>query len=279
MLSFKILVLAIFTKFTSQELVWEQIVPAQNSILPQARRNAAIGYHAKENTIYIFGGMLKENEQPLKDVYKFDLDQKNWQIVNNPSKIDARYSTVFGSRGDYMYVATGEGIDSSRKKTSFEDIWRFNFASESWEELSSDLKPKNRYSAAGGIHEDDSTFLITHGYGDDELFSDTFSYNTESLASTRGWDEASSGSNNYNPKHPHGRFEHSGAMVSKNILVLFGGCLTGQGTGGPCPSDDSWTFDKSTNEWSELNRCSAPKTSSAMARLPKQNSTDRKSVV
>ena len=48
---------------------------------------------------------------------------------------------------------------------------------------------------------------------------------------------------------------------------------SGQGTGGPCPSDDSWIYNKASNEWSELNRCSSPKISPAMARLPSRNTS------
>ena len=60
-----------------------------------------------------------------------------------------------------------------------------------------------------------------------------------------------------------------------SFLVHF----SGQGTGGPCPSDDSWTFDKSSKEWTELNRCATPKVSSAMALLPLGNSTEEKVVL
>lgn len=222
MQAFKIVVLVTFVTFTSQELVWEEITP-KNPFKPRERRDSAIGYHAAEDTIYIFGGMA-ENKQPLKDMYKFNLGTQTWENINNLN-VEARFGTVFGSRGDFMYVATGQGLDSTSKQKFYDDIWRFQFSNKSWEELSSKLKPKHRYSAAGGIHESDSTFFISHGFGDDEPFSDSFSYDTDKPATTRGWEELFSGTNNYDPRYPHARFQHSSIMVSESKLVLFGGCL------------------------------------------------------
>jgi hypothetical protein len=122
-----------------------------------------------------------------------------------------------------IYLA---GFDSSGKSTYYDDFWRFHFPTSKWEEMSSNSnKPKKRSSASGGIHEDDSSFVLSHGANDDDQFSNTFSYDIDQPASTRAWEEIYSGTNNYNPIYPHARYQQAGSMVSKDKLLLFGGCL------------------------------------------------------
>ncbi|CAB3990129.1 ferric-chelate reductase 1 [Paramuricea clavata] len=265
--------LALIIKPTWQELVWEELTTKSGSISP--RRDAAIAYQESEDAVYIFGGKSVKNRALDNNMYKFDLNTKIWTVqINNRDVPNARFSMVYGTKGNYFYIATGEDIDSSGKSTYYDDFWRFHFPTSKWEEMSSNNnKPKKRSSASGGIHEDDSSFVLSHGSNDDDKFSNTFSYDIDQPASTRAWEEIHSGTNNYNPSYPHARYQQAGLMVSKDKLLLFGGCLSGQGTGGPCPSDDSWTYDKASNEWSELNRCSSPKISPAMARLPSGNTS------
>lgn len=105
----------------------------------------------------------------------------------------------------------------------YDDIWRFHFKTKKWEELKTNTtKPKNRYSASGGISEDDPLFILSHGANDNEQFSNTFSYDTESR---NGWEEINTGTNNYNPIYPHARYKQAGKMVTKDKMLLFGGCL------------------------------------------------------
>ena len=102
--------MALFIKPTCQELVWEEIIPKTNSRIPTSRRDAAIGYHESEDAIYVFGGKSAKN-QPLKKMFKFDLNTKIWTEVAQLDRKDLkdRFSMVYGSKGDYFYIATGEG--------------------------------------------------------------------------------------------------------------------------------------------------------------------------
>ena len=49
---------------------------------------------------------------------------------------------------------------------------------------------------------------------------------------------------------------------------MFGGCLTGGGTGGPCPSGDSWMYNVEDGDWEQLPSCASPRTRSTMAMAP-----------
>lgn len=50
------------------------------------------------------------------------------------------------------------------------------------------------------------------------------------------------------------------------MLLSASYCRGGTG-GGPCPTDDTWFFNDTTNSWVELNRCITPRVWSKMAPL------------
>ncbi len=96
--------LALFIKSSCQDLVWEELMPKSGI----SRRDAAIGYDTNEDAVYIFGGMSAKNK-PVNDMFKFDLNTKIWTPITQIG-IKARFGMVYGSRGDYFYIATGEGM-------------------------------------------------------------------------------------------------------------------------------------------------------------------------
>ena len=57
-------------------------------------------------------------------------------------------------------------------------------------------------------------------------------------------------------------------MISPDELIIFGGCLSGGMTGGPCPSSDSWLFSYIKNRWEKIDASNiAPRSYSSMASL------------
>ena len=118
------------------------------------------------------------------------------------------------------------GFESNGDATFHDDLWRFHFPTKRWQELNSNLaKPKKRSSASGGMHDSDLSFILSHGANDDDKFSNTFSYDLDKPILSRGWEKINTGTNNYNPSHPHARYQQAGTMVTKDKLLIFGGCL------------------------------------------------------
>lgn len=67
---------------------------------------------------------------------------------------------------------------------------------------------------------------------------------------------------------PHGRSFASSTMISPDEMLVFGGCLSGSFSGGPCPSSDSWLFSYMNRNWERVESCClAPRTYSAMASI------------
>ena len=57
-------------------------------------------------------------------------------------------------------------------------------------------------------------------------------------------------------------------MISPDELIMYGGCLSGAFSGGPCPSSDSWIYTYSKNRWERIDStCMSPRMWSAMASL------------
>lgn len=66
---------------------------------------------------------------------------------------------------------------------------------------------------------------------------------------TAAWTLLHDNINPYNPRGPHSRCLGAGTVTKDSEIVLFGGCLTGGKSGGPCPSNDGWVFDQD-KRWS-----------------------------
>ncbi|KAK3103739.1 hypothetical protein FSP39_021480 [Pinctada imbricata] len=282
------------------QLEWVQI-PDRGANSPQVRRDAAIGYHRDSVTgnerIIIFGG----RPEPMDDTWIFDLTTETWTEITTTPKPAARYSMVYGMSGDYFYITTGEGPN----KIFYNDIWRFNMSSLEWEALPPEpsgqrllqweelqaqprpyhisvsnwrllsgdtYRPQARYGAAGGIYPGSTKLYLHQGFSSERYFDlhvyDTVQGKWEAVFCPKGCTP-------YNPSYPHARCLHAGTMTAEDEFSMFGGCLTGGGTGGPCPAGDSWIYNGRSMDWEELAGCATPRTYASMAMLPVQNGQRR----
>lgn len=275
------LILLLLVPFASAKLKWRQISAKSDSDqFPAPRRDSSIGFIRAANQLVIFGGKGSEN---FGDTWTFDLTYKNW--TKWPETKDGaggfipekRFSMVYGAAGNFFYISTGEYSGSPR--TFFNDIVQFDYLKKSWRKLgeNSNVKPETRYGSAGGIFDDGSGkngFYVTHGFSGTR-YSNTLKFDLDE----EEWEEKFSGSNNYNPNYPHSRCLHAGTMTKPDELVMYGGCLGGGSTGGPCPSKDNWKFDATKAEWTRLEECSTPRIYPAMAMLPPLNGSERRAVL
>ncbi|XP_021360756.1 kelch domain-containing protein 4-like isoform X1 [Mizuhopecten yessoensis] len=274
-----LLVLVLLT-CTNGQLEWQEI--ASPVLSPDPRRDAGLGYDASRNQLVLFGGRPGTKD----DTWIFNISSGTWRSVNTITHPAARFSFVSGLQGDYFYVSMGEGLD----RLFYNDIWRFSLVTETWEELPAQKKPDHlsasqwdektmatmpeaRYGAAGGIHSQGSSLFVHQGFSTRRYF-DTFSYNVLN----QSWSAeycAGSVCNPYNPSYPHARCLHAGAMAAPHQLVVFGGCMSGGLTGGPCPSGDSWIYNSQTNSWTRIDGCPTPRVYGTMAAIPSSDGSRR----
>lgn len=245
-------------------LEWSQ-VPASGT-LPSARRDMAFGYFQAQNKLVVFGG---RGGPITNDTWVFDFVAGSWSDVSGATRPGARFSMVYGVVGTHLYVTTGEGPG----KIFYNDVWRFDVTSNTWSQVSTTgTPPRTRYGAAGGVYPGSTLLYVSLGFAGERFF-DTFVLDT----STNQWSTrfCEGYCHPYTPTYPHARCLHSGSVVDADRLVIYGGCLSGGETGGPCPSGDSWIFRNSEQEWTQLPDCASPRTYSSMALLPEVNGQKR----
>lgn len=256
------------------QLRWQRLLGCNTPSSPSPRRGVVIGYDVTRNQLVIFGG----RPGPKHDTWIFNVTLGTWKEVVSPIHPPARYGAVGGVSGDYFYIATGEGDNAEY----LNDIWRFDLQSETWKELPAQQRPSyisiaswtnltktsyrpgKRHGAAGGIYPGGGALFLSQGFSDVRYFC-TFTYDVNNM---KWYKEFGRGNHPYNPTYPHARRYHAGAVISDDELVIFGGCLTGGRTGGPCPSGDSWLYDRRRRYWRKLESCPAPRLHASMAALP-----------
>lgn len=262
-------------------LTWHKL--RRGSVVPSDRRDAGIDYDPICDFVLLFGGR-QTKDVVLDDTWIYDVNQSVWEPVMVHTHPPARHSFVSSVSQSYFYVAMGEG----RSGLYYSDVWRFDIINMTWEELPSQRRPpyispadwltlpSNNYTpaprggAAGGIYPGAAHLYVSHGYNGSYV-QDTVVYDLIHQA----WDKDYSRGDCalscevYNPYLPHPRSEHAAVLIGPRLFLIFGGCLSGGGSGGPCPSSDSWLYDGVHKEWRQVNSdCIPPRTHAAMSMLP-----------
>ena len=222
----KTLIFLLLVNVASSKLTWRLISAKNDSdLFPSPRRDSSIGFLRTTNQLVIFGG--KDSGGNLDDTWIFDLGTSSWRRLDNLDPVPhKRFSMAYGAARNSFYISTGEYSGSPR--TFFNDIWQFDLTTTSgtWRRLDDDnskVRPEVRYGSAGGILDDDKEktgFYITHGFSGTR-YSNTFKFDFDKGE----WEEKFTGSNNYDPKYPHSRCLHGGAVTNPDELVMYGGCL------------------------------------------------------
>ena len=133
MLSTAILLSLVCSSYGADKtLVWEELSALTINPL-QRRRDMAIGYSKSQDSIFIYGGKGSVG-MILNDFFKFNLKTKQWTKLKTPP-INSRIRAVFGSRGNFMYIAAGEAIDTLTNTTTyFNDLWNYDFLNSDWKQ-------------------------------------------------------------------------------------------------------------------------------------------------
>ncbi|KAK7098388.1 hypothetical protein V1264_002699 [Littorina saxatilis] len=241
--------------------------------VPPGRRDAVLGYDVTRNQLILFGG----TPGPLNDTWIYNVANNEWREVNTSGAPNppARYAAVGGVSGGYFYLAMGKGPHD----VYYNDVWRLDLAgTERWEMLpvapqttpaqqdnsSQPYSPPGRAFTTGGIYVTGSRLYVSLGTNDDMRTKYTFAYDVVSNL----WFKEDEGCNLYDPRCPHPRYLHSGVMTGSEEFVVFSGCLSGEGSAGPCPSHDAWRYDGQAKTWTQLDNCPTPRLYGTMAMLP-----------
>ncbi|CAF1432008.1 unnamed protein product [Rotaria sp. Silwood1] len=153
------------------------------------------------------------------------------------------------------------------------DSWFLSYATKSWQQTQTSQYGRGFGSAAATPYSSGLPRII-YSMGK----SREWMYSTVETSSqvTSGFNPIGAGQgaiimydlSSFNPSYPHARYGHSTTLLTDNHLLLYGGCLSGYGKGGPCPSTDTWLLHIDRGHWERLWECPTTKTGAAMVTLP-----------
>ncbi|UJR13698.1 hypothetical protein I4U23_000709 [Adineta vaga] len=230
--------------------------------------------------LYIFGGFgiqgSSQNYNPYMAYgssglpgYKKSPAVKTKRSPNVMNRQNYNNMNMNTGYGNYRY--NDDRIDENYYP--MQDAWFLNYMSKSWQETQRSQYGRGLGSAAASPYSSGIPRVIySMGKSRDWLYSTvettgqvTSGYNQYSggQAATIMYDLSS-----YSPAYPHARYGHSTTLLTDNHLLLYGGCLSGYGKGGPCPSKDTWLLHLDRGHWERLWECPTTKTGAAMVTLP-----------
>jgi hypothetical protein len=188
-----------------------------------------------------------------------------------------------------LYVACGRGwLDEY-----FSDMWMYDFSKDEWRHMDQthiSLVPEARHGSFGGMYAGyermtssnvnvnvndnnniNSNFYLAHGSSQFLMHETMYAYIFTDALGLRGiWERLYTDflAGPYGLTYPHAREFASSAMLSEDELLVFGGCLSGGLSGGPCPSRDSWVYSYANSRWHKVDSgCVSPRRHGAMAAL------------
>lgn len=202
---------------------------------PSARFDGTIAYDPSARRIYLFGG---EDTSPRNDLWTYSLSERRWEEVpltgpRPPARLGQTLVYDSGRRRLVVFGGQASGF--------FSDVWAFDIAQGSWQQLSPDnAGPSRRYGHSAIYDAARNRMVISHGFTNSGRFDDTWAFDF----ATNSWRDVSPSG-----LRPLRRCLHHAVLdATANQMYLYGGCASGAG---PCPLGDLWSFDLTTNRWTE----------------------------
>ncbi|CAF0727358.1 unnamed protein product [Adineta ricciae] len=239
--------------------------------------------------LYIFGGFGTEGSSVYYNPYlSLGANQQtpnynyatppnfvqNPVLMNNPDFINnPNYNPLSGTGYNKVDNYVNNDDRSDENYYPLQDAWFLSYASKTWLQTQTSQYARGFGSAAASPYATTAPkVLYTMGKSRVGMYSivETIGEGTSGLSQTGTTQSAiiMYDMPSLSPAYPHARYGHSTTLLTDNHLLLFGGCLSGYGKGGPCPSKDTWLLQIDRGHWERLGECPTTKTGAAMVTLP-----------
>lgn len=204
---------------------------------PAPRIDGTIAYDQAGRIVFLFGGSADVDKN---DLWAYSLAQRRWtELQPEGDRPPARlgHTTIFDASRRRLIVFGGQATGF------FSDTWAYEIDRNQWRRLAADgAGPSRRYGHSAIYDAARDRMIISHGFTNAGRFDDTWSFD---LASNTWRDISPSGGGRPLRRCLH----HAVADPANNQMLLYGGCASGAG---PCPLGDLWSFDLTSNRWTEL---------------------------
>lgn len=209
------------------------------STSPMSRHSHVMVFDSTNEVIVLFGGY--NGTSPSSDTWVFNCASEIWTEVTPEMSPPDRMSQamVYDSVNEKVLLFSGYGPDGP----FVDDTWAYDYATNTWEEMSPAVSPHARYGAAYAFDEVNESMIIFGG-NSNGYFSDTWSY--QYLVDT--WIELAP------TTHPQPlKWSSMTYDPTNQKSILFGGDI-----GYPLVSNETWIYDSTSNEWVEREPVNTP---------------------
>ena len=238
------------TDFTGEAYAWnsdcgdfERLADAPS---PRGRYAAATD---GEGRWILHGGRMREGDSGnytlFEEVWAYTFATDTWELLAEDGGPGKRTSHVAAVADGKFIVYGGNSSANGGSYTVHKDVWAFDLATNTWEEIEYSGNPKNRLFAGADISAD-GTRLYVYGGGDENAFFGPFLgdlrvFNLE----TSDWSKLHDGTGD-------APVDRIGAELivddARNRLLMFGGHDSGE-LGN---TNQLWAFDLSSKTWTEV---------------------------
>ena len=212
---------------------WTRLTP---SPAPSPRGGVSMAYDAVADRMVLFG---KYDFSYAQETWTFDSGANRWTEQDPAASPSARvyYGITFDSVHDRV-VLFGGGRD-----TVLGDLWTYDHVLDDWAQMHPSSGPPPRYWHAMAYDSAHGEIVLFGGYSEGYFLNDTWTYN---FTANRWTDMDPSTA-------PSRRYGHGMAYDSSlGKVVLFGGA------GYDGDLNDTWAYDRSTNEWTNMSPPASP---------------------
>ncbi len=240
--AFRTLLLALAAALGASAQPLSYSLLAAEGTKPGARFDGTIAYDRDGRRIFLFGGA---GPGTLNDLWVYSLAQRRWTELRPEGELPrARFghTLLFDPMRARLVLFGGQGSGF------FSDTWSYDLAGNRWQRLAADgAGPSRRYGHSAVHDAARDRMIVSHGFTDAGRFDDTWAFD---LANNT-WRDVSPSSG-----RPLRRCLHHAVMdAASNQMLLYGGCASGFG---PCPLGDLWSFDLTSNRWTEISTPARP---------------------
>ena len=233
---------------------WTKKAPV---ISPCPRYAPAMTYDSNKKKTVLFGGIkcweCDECGDLYDDTWIYDVITDTWIEKYPTTKPDARtdHSMVYASDKKKVVLFGGQSYESSRSSYPiyYDDTWLYDLSTNTWIEVDAGDVPSARSGHKMVYDSKNNKVVLFGGYYESEsgssIYDDTWVYDVASETWTEMDTEIS----------PPERAWHDMVYASAtNQIILFGG----DNPELEINYDDTWVYDLSSNEWTEMKPTTTP---------------------
>ncbi len=212
--------------------------PSQVIVGPGLRSAHGMAFDPYNNVTVVFGGSSQGGGLgAVQDTWFYEYATNTWtEYTGNSPPARTNTAMVYCDATNEMILFGGQGVD---------DTWSFSCESQTWTEVVTSTGPGVRHSHALAYDPNENVVILFGGFDDEGWETDgTWSFDCE----TREWTEL------FPSEKPLARYGHV-MTYDTNISRVIMSCGNTMSEG---HQDDTWTFDTSTNTWTEISTIGDP---------------------